>query len=179
MAEAAPKFGLRPLLPADTPTLVEIFRASVEGLTGDDYSEEQQQAWLLAADDEAKFAERLAGELTLVATLQGAPVGFASLRGADTIDMLYVHPSAARKRAATILVDALEKLAAARGARQLTTDASDTAREFFDRRSYVAQRRNTVLRGDEWLSNTTMTKQLVLQDNVVSGGGNGGMGHDH
>lgn len=179
MAEAASKFGLRPMLPADCPALVEIFRASVEGLTGDDYSEDQQEAWLLAADDEVGFAARLVGELTLVATLQGAPVGFASLKDADTIDMLYVHPSAARKGAATMLVNALEKLAAARGARQLTTDASDTAREFFDRRKYVAQRRNTVLCGDEWLSNTTMTKQLIAQDNLVPGGGIGGTSHDH
>lgn len=179
MAEAATRFGLRPMLPADAPHLMEIFRASVAGLTGDDYSEEQQQAWLLAAGDEAAFAERLAGELTLVATLQGAPVAFASLKGADTLDMLYVHPSAARKGAATMLADALEKLAAARGARILTTDASDTARTFFDRRSYVGQRRNTVLRGDEWLSNTTMTKQLVQQDNLAPETKNGGADHDH
>jgi len=111
--------------------------------------------------DEAAFGERLAGELCLVATLEGAPVGFASLRGNNEIDFLYVHPAVARQGAATKLVDALEKLAGARGATTLTTDASDTAREFFNARGYVAQHRNTVLLGDAWLSNTTMTKQLA------------------
>jgi len=161
MPSTAPNFGLRPMLPADVPALRDIFSASVEGLTGDDYSVEQQEAWLTAVSDEAAFGERLAGELVLVATLDGAPVGFASLRGNNEIDFLYVHPAVARQGAATKLVDALEKLAGARGATTLTTDASDTAREFFNARGYVAQHRNTVLLGDEWLSNTTMTKGLA------------------
>ena len=179
MAEERPKFGLRPMLPADSSTLVDIFRASIEGLTEDDYSPEQQDAWSSSADDETAFLDRLSAELTLVATLDGSPVAFASLKSGDEIDMLYVHPAVARNGAATKLVDALEKLAGARGANQLSTDASDTAREFFGARGYVAQQRNTVLRGGEWLSNTTMTKQLVQQPDVANQGGNGGNGHDH
>ena len=72
------------------------------------------------------------------------PVGFASLEGADHIDFLYVHPAAARQGVGTMLVDALEKLAAARGAAKLTADVSDSAQDFFKRRGYQAQRRNTV-----------------------------------
>src|SRR5580704_3196013 len=87
------KVGLRPFLPADTPLLAEIFRASIAELTSDDYSEAQQATWIAAADDEDAFGARLAGELTLIATIDGAPVAFAALKGADEIDMLYVHPA--------------------------------------------------------------------------------------
>jgi putative acetyltransferase len=59
-----------------------------------------------------------------------------------------------------MLADALEKLAAARGAKLVTVDASDSARGFFEKRGYVAQQRNTVSRGGEWLANTTMDKRL-------------------
>ncbi len=59
-----------------------------------------------------------------------------------------------------LLVDALEKLAGSRGAALLTVDASDSARGFFEKRGYVAQQRNTVSVGDEWLANTTLHKQL-------------------
>lgn len=163
MAQAEVKLGLRPMLPDDIPVLVDIFRASIEGLTGDDYSPEQQEAWAAAADDEAVFAARLAAELVLVATHDGSPVAFASLKGTDHLDMLYTHPAVAGQGAATLLVDALEKLAGGRGAATLTVDASDTAREFFEGRGYVAQRRNTVLCGNEWLSNTTMTRGLEGQ----------------
>ncbi|MGN6114345.1 MAG: GNAT family N-acetyltransferase, partial [Nitrobacter sp.] len=148
MGQAMPTPALRPMLPADIPVLAAIFVASIEELTGDDYSEAQQIAWAGTADDEEKFGARLAGELTLVATLQGAPVGFASLKGADHIDMLYVHPSAVGQGVATTLCDALEKLAGARGAKALTVEASDTAQQFFAKRGYAATQRNSVTVGD-------------------------------
>ena len=111
--------------------LAAIFVAAIEELTGEDYSETQQEAWASAADDEEAFGKRLAGELTLIATLQNSPVGFASLKGKDHIDMLYVHPSATGQGVASMLCDALEKLAGARGAKSLTVDASDNARRRF------------------------------------------------
>ena len=113
------------------------------------------------ADDEAAFTKRLAGALTLVATMQGEPVGFASLAGAEKIDMLYVHPGATRRGVAALLVDALEKLAAGRGAKRLTADASDTALGFFERHGFVPMQRNTVQRNGEWLANTTVEKKLT------------------
>jgi hypothetical protein len=63
-------------------------------------------------------------------------------------------------KAGAILADALEKLAGARGAAKLAVDASDTAYGFFAHRGYSAQQRNSVPRGEEWLTNTTMHKQL-------------------
>jgi putative acetyltransferase len=160
MGQALPKPALRPFLSEDTPVLAAIFAASVEELTGDDYSEAQQEAWASAVDDEENFGKRLASELTLVATLQNSPVGFAALKGADHIDMLYVHPSAVGQGVASMLCDALEKLAGGRGAKGLTVDASDNAQEFFLKRGYVAKQRNTVTLNGEWLANTTMQKAL-------------------
>jgi len=163
MAVAHPKLALRPFLPADAPVLREIFRDSIEDLTADDYTEAQQEAWASAADDLGVFRTKLSGQLTLVATLEGSPVGFASLEGKDKIDMLYVHPAAIGQGVGAMLVDALEKLAGARGTERLTVDASDSARGFFEKRGYVAQQRNTVSVGDEWLANTTLQKQLATK----------------
>jgi putative acetyltransferase len=159
MGQSLPKPALRPFLPADVPILAAIFAASIEELTGDDYSEAQQEAWMAAAEGE-EFGKRLASDLTLIATLDGSPVGFASLRGNDHIRMLYVHPAVSGQGVATLLVDALEKLAGGRGAASLTVDASDTAQGFFARRGYTAQQRNSVTVNDEWLANTTMKKTL-------------------
>ena len=160
MGQTLPKPALRPFLVADTPILAAIFVAAIEELTGEDYNEAQQEAWASAADDEEQFGKRLASELTLIATLQNSPVGFASLKGADHIEMLYVHPSAAGQGVATALCDALEKLAIARGATKLTVDASDTAHNLFRKRGYVDQQRSTITVGDEWLANTRMQKTI-------------------
>jgi putative acetyltransferase len=161
MGQSLPKPALRPFLAADTPVLAAIFVAAIEELTGDDYSEAQQEAWASAADDEEQFGKKLAGELTLIATLQNSPVGFASLKGADHIEMLYVHPSAVGQGVGAMLCDALEKLAGARGAKNLTVDVSDNAQEFFQKRGYVGKQRNTVTINGEWLANTTMQKTLA------------------
>jgi putative acetyltransferase len=161
MASSKAKPGLRPFLPEDTAIAAAIYVASIADLTGDDYSEAQQEAWAQAGDDEASFGKRLGSQLTLIATLDSIPVGFASLKGADHIDLLYVHPNAVLQGVASTLIDALEKLASARGATGLTVDASDTALEFFMKRGYIATQRNSVPLHDEWLANTTMKKALA------------------
>jgi len=162
-AQANPKLALRPYLPADALLLAEIFRASIEELTQEDYSEAQRGVWAAAADDEAAFGARLGQGLTLVATLGGSVVGFVSLNGTDHLDLLYVHPAVAGQGIGATLCDAVERLAAARGTPRLVADVSDTARGFFERRGFVAQRRNTLSCGDEWLANTTMEKPLAAK----------------
>ena len=168
MGRTLPKAGLRPFLKEDTPLLASIFAAAVEQLTGDDYNETQQEAWASVVDDEDEFGNRLASQLTLIATLQNSPVGFASLKGTDHIDMLYVHPAVAGQGVASTLVEALEKLARGRGAKSLTVDASDNALEFFSKRGYAPNQRNTVTVNGEWLANTTMQKALA--DGASPGG---------
>jgi len=163
MGRANPSFALRPFLPEDAPVLAEIFRASIEGLAAEDYSESQVDAWAGAADDEEEFAARLAGSLTLIVTMEGSAVGFATLDAPGHIDLLYVHPAVAGKGAGSMLVDALIKLATARGAVKLTVEASDNAQEFFRRRGFKAMQRNTVPLGGEWFANTTMEKPLATK----------------
>jgi putative acetyltransferase len=163
-AQATPQFALRPYLPQDAPALAEIFRLSVEELTEDDYNPAQQEAWAALADDLEGFAARLGKHLTLIATMQGTPVGFISLDSPTEIGLFYMHPAVAGHGAGKMLYDAIEKLSAARGTRHLSVDASDTAREFFTRRGFTAEQRNSVSVGNEWLSNTTMKKRLAANE---------------
>jgi putative acetyltransferase len=159
-ADARVEPALRPFLPADGATLAQIFRDAIVELTGEDYDETQQAAWIARADDEARFAARLSSSLTLVATLEGTPVGFVSLRDGDHIDMLYVRPDVARQGIGQMLCEAIEKLAHARGAARLTVDASDSARALFERRGFAASHRQAVALGTAWLGNTRMEKKF-------------------
>lgn len=159
MASAKP--GLRPFLSDDAALCAAIYEASVTDLTGDEYTEAQQEAWVAAMEDEETFAKRLGSQLTLLATLGDSVVGFASLKGNELIDMLYVHPAAVGQGVGSALCDALEKLATARGATKIVAEVSDTAHRFFNHRGYEDWRRNSVPLGDEWLGNTTMRKTLA------------------
>ena len=152
--------SLRPYVRGDARRCVEIFRASIEELAAEDYDPDQREAWASAADDENAFDERLASALTLIGVIDGAAAGFASLEGADVIDMLYVDPEFAGQGAGAVLIDALTKLAAGRGAKRLTAEVSEGAKPLFERLGFTAEKRNLVRVGDEWLANTTMTKSL-------------------
>jgi putative acetyltransferase len=155
------EYPLRPFLPADIMALRDLFAQSIDELTVDDYDEDQRIAWAASAEDAAAFQERLANALTLIVQLDGEYLGFGSLKDNKTIDMLYVHPDYAGEGVGTALADALEKIAAARGAEVVAVDASDTAVPFFERRGYIGAQRNSVPLDDQWLSNTTMIKRLV------------------
>ena len=99
--------SFRPYLPADGERCAAIFRDAIEFSAAEDYDDDQRAAWAARADDEAAFGARLAGQLTIVATLEGFVVGFASLIGTDQLDMLYVDPAAGRQGVGAALVDAL------------------------------------------------------------------------
>jgi putative acetyltransferase len=152
--------ALRPYLPADAKRCAEIFRASIEELAAEDYDADQREAWASRADDEEAFGARLLGALTLLAVIDREVVGFASLKDGEEIDMLFVDPEFARQGVGRALIEALTKLAQARGAKRLTTEASDVAKPLFERQGFAAQKRNLVRKGDQWLANTTMTKTL-------------------
>ena len=153
--------ALRPFLPADRDRCIAIFRAAILETASEDYSENQCEAWAAVADDAEAFGKRLGGALTLLASVDGALIGFASLKGASDLDLLYVDPAYGRRGVGGALLDALSRLAQARGAESLASDVSDTAKPLFERQGFVAQRRNLVTLGDEWLGNTTMTKTLA------------------
>lgn len=151
---------LRPFLPADVVRLQDLVAQSIEELTHDDYDEDQRLAWMSRVADAQAFAQRLARNVTLVVETDGEILGFASLKDNTEIDLLFVHPYAAGDGVGATLLDALERLAAARGTETVTADVSDTAHDFFEGRGYVGVQRNNIPIGDVWLANTTMSKSL-------------------
>jgi putative acetyltransferase len=160
MGNQAMSVALRPYLPADARRCAAIFRSAIEEIASEDYSEGQCEAWARQADDEAAFGQSLAAMLTLIATEDGEPIGFASLKGADLIEMVYVDPQYARRGVGAALLDALERIARGRGAKKLAAEVSDTAKPLFDRRQFVSERRNVKRLDEEWLGNTSMSKAL-------------------
>jgi len=152
--------AFRPYLPSDASRCAAIFRDAIEFSAADGYDDDQRAAWAARADDEEAFGAKLASQLTIVATLEGFVVAFASLKGSDRLDMLYVDPAAGRRGVGAALVDALARLARSRGAKRLTAEASDVSKPLFDRLGFVAESRSLVQLDDQWLAHTTMTKTL-------------------
>lgn len=156
-----PSHPLRPFMPADTLPLRELFAQSIEELTQEEYDEDQRIAWASLAEDGLAFAKRLGAMVTLIVQIDGEYAGFGSLKDNTGLDMLYVHPYHARQGVGTTIADALERIAAARGANEITAEASETAHPFFEARGYVGTQRTAIPIEDQWLTNTTMKKQLT------------------
>lgn len=152
---------LRPFLPQDVKAVSELFRASIEGLTAEDYDERQREAWISGSNDATAFGARLAENLTILAFQQTTLVGFASFKNNQILDMLFVRPDFSGQGVGGYLLEAIEKLAAHRGVKKITLESSDTAKDFFIARGYAPQSRITHLRMDQWLGVTTMTKELA------------------
>jgi putative acetyltransferase len=100
--------------------------------------------------------------VTLVVMIDGDYAGFASLKDNTVLEMLYVSPHYAGEGVGTTLVETMERLATARGSKDLTVNSSETAVMFFEARGYIASSRNLVPIDDQWLSNTTLVKQLTV-----------------
>ena len=154
-------YALRPARPADFDDLGILFQASIEELAADAYSDEQRALWGAKADDQAAWGKHLSGCLVLVAEEDGEPVGFAAMRDNTVIENVHVHPDMAFMGVGRQLLDALERLAMARGSKKLSVAATDNALPFFERLGFVAMRRSTLSIGEEWLPSMVMDKALI------------------
>lgn len=152
--------SLRPFLPSDGDTLIEIFRAAIAQIAIEEYSEEQCLAWAQAAEDEAGFIEKLGQNVTLVAMKSGKIASFISLEANGTIALLYTSPPFARQGIATYLCAAVELLAQGRKMQTLKVEASDCAQTLLAMRGFVPMQRNSKFINGQWLTNTLMQKSL-------------------
>lgn len=154
-------YALRPALPADYENLAILFQASIEELATDAYSDEQRALWGAKAEDATSWAKHLGGCLVLIAEEDDEPVGFAAMRDNAIIENVHVHPDMTFMGVGRQLLDALERLAMARGAKKLSVAATDNALPFFERLGFVAMRRSTLSIGEEWLPSMVMDKALA------------------
>lgn len=154
-------YALRPALPADHADLAILFQAAIEELAFNEIDDIQRTAWQAKAQDEAQWTKHLSGLLTLIIEEDGEPVGFAAMRDNRIVEHVYVHPDLAFMGVGSQLMDAIERLAGARGTTKLEVAASDNAKGFFEKLGFVALRRATLSSGEEnWLPTTIMEKAI-------------------
>jgi len=154
-------FTLRAYTPTDNAAILRLFRETVHSVCLADYTPAQVDAWASHSLDADAFCARFLTDYTLVAETGGVMAGFASLKNNGYFDMLYVHKDFQRMGIARALADALEaRGAAALGLTEIRTDASITARGFFETRGYAVQKQNAVASAGQLLTNYTMVKHI-------------------
>jgi putative acetyltransferase len=160
MGMAAQNRGIRDYKAGDAPEIVRLFFETVRSVNRADYSDEQLNAWAPGLPELEEWHARMAGRRTLVAEESGEVVGFAELENDGRLDMLYVRRDTVGRGVGRLLYEAVEREARAQGLGWLFTEASITARPFFERRGFRVVREQMVSRRGVSLTNFVMRKDL-------------------
>jgi putative acetyltransferase len=144
---------LRMFRPDDAPPLLALFRDTVRRVNSRDYSPEQIVAWASDEIDADKWLAQFTGRFVVIAEEGDRPVGFAELEPDGHIDRLYVSADhqgcgIGRELLAAVLAEARRA-----GITRLFTEASITARPFFESHGFVTLAPQVVTcRGAEFIN---------------------------
>ena len=152
---------IRDYVPADVDALIDLFRQAVRRVAIRDYSEAQVKAWAPDMAEREKWVERRASRPTWVAEIDGKVAGFTDLEPDGHVDMMYVHPDFKGRGVANALMAKVEEAAAEQKLGRLYTEASITAKPFFEKKGFRVIAPQTVhVRGQD-LVNYRMEKFLA------------------
>lgn len=141
--------------------IAELFYAAVHSIDPAVYSKVQQHAWAPYPIDYAQWQQRLAVKKPWLAFADGELLGFIELEADGHIDCLYVHPEFQGQGVATALYQHVLALACQQNIPRLYVEASILARPFFCRQGFAEIKRNSVVRGEQTLTNFSMEKWLA------------------
>src|SRR6266542_822939 len=117
----------------DLAAVVKVFSRAVHEVAVRDYASEQLSAWAPSSPDLPQWSQRLANERVFVYETENCVVGFVAIELNGHLDLLYVHPEYQRRGIARALFEAAAEWARSRSLTRLFTEASVTAKPFFER----------------------------------------------
>ncbi|MBY3260795.1 GNAT family N-acetyltransferase [Rhizobium laguerreae] len=148
---------IRPYAPSDVDTTIEIFLRAIREVSSKDYSPAEIEAWA-KLEDRGLWAERRISRPAWIAEFDGAPVGFSDLTGDGCLDMMFVHPQFQGVGIASRLLSRVEDEALKLGFSRIYTEASRTARPFFQRKGFRVITKQIVEKRGQGLENFLMEK---------------------
>ncbi|WP_324824202.1 GNAT family N-acetyltransferase [Sinanaerobacter sp. ZZT-01] len=149
---------LRAYRPEDCAFMARLFYDTVHTINARDYTNEQLDAWATGDVDLNEWNHSLLENDTLIAEIDGKIVGFADMEQTGYLNRLYIHKEYQRKGIAAALVNELEQRAKVKGLFNFETDASITAKPFFEKQGYMVKTKQEVIRSGIILVNYKMTK---------------------
>jgi putative acetyltransferase len=164
MRRMAERTRIRDYAAGDAPEITRLFYETVRSVNRADYSEEQVKAMAPGVPDPEEWHARMAGRLTLVAEEAGEVVGFAELEGDGHLDMLYLRGDAVGRGVGWRLYSEVEREARSLGLGRIFTEASITARPFFERQGFCVVREQTVSRRGVEMTRFAMEKLILPPD---------------
>ncbi|MDZ8107442.1 MAG: GNAT family N-acetyltransferase [Nostoc sp. DedQUE12a] len=145
---------------SDTQAIAKLFYDTIHEINIADYTQEQVDAWAPKNMDYEVWHKRLQVKLPYIAEDNGEIVGFGELEADGHIDCFYCHSKYQRKGIGSKLLSHLENTAKSQGIKRLYTEASITAKSFFEHKGFIVVREQQVERRGVWFKNYVMEKYL-------------------
>ncbi|MEH1990972.1 GNAT family N-acetyltransferase [Nostoc sp.] len=124
-----------------------------------DYTEEQVAAWAPANMDIEVWIKSLGSKFTYVAE-EDKIIGFGELEANGHIDRFYCHKDFQRKGVGKKILEQIELKAKSLGVEKLFTEASITAKPFFESQGFIVIKKQEVERRGQKLINFVMEKDF-------------------
>jgi len=121
----------------DLETVLQLFYETVHTVNARDYNELQLQAWAPKRLDRERWLQSLEKNICYVAGYRGVIVGFGDYNDEHYIDRLFTHKDYQGKGVASYILQKLEKEAVNLGHGDIYTEASITAKSFFERKGFI------------------------------------------
>ncbi len=145
----------------DTAQVAQLFHDTVRNINRQDYSQAQVEAW---APDDIHFTDWAAKChqcFTYVADDHGIVAGFGQLQSNGYIDCFYIHKDYQGQGIGNQLYQVIETQAQSLGVDRLFTEASITAKPFFQRMGLLVLQTQTVSCRNQTFINYQMEKRLT------------------
>ena len=152
--ENALPYAIRPLTEQDIPEMQELFRSTVLTVSLKDYTKEEVEDWA-SCGDSREHLKALLSKHNFIAALdnKGLIIGFSSMNFAGYLHSMFVHKNWQRKGVAMSLLSEVEKMARDYGVHKIYTEASITARPFFEKQGYEVIREQKAKANKLYLTN--------------------------
>ena len=137
--------NIRSYQPEDAAALAEVFTEAIRSTANRDYVPQQIDAWALVPTDTSDWSKRLGSQIVFIAEEDSEVAGFITFEPSGHLDHLYVQSRFQRQGVASMLCGRVEKEARSLGISRIFTEASITARPFFESRGFLLVAPQTVV----------------------------------
>lgn len=141
--------------------MMQLFYDTVHTVSAKDYRKDQLNTWAPADINRKFWEDRLKKNVCKVAFIDDTMVGFTELVD-ENVETMYVHKDFQRRKVAANLIDEVLQIARERNYRVITTEASLTARPFFEAHGFeVTKVKKKLFNGKDFM-NFKMKKELAV-----------------
>ncbi|MDR4983650.1 GNAT family N-acetyltransferase [Bacillus cereus] len=142
----------------DLEQVLQLFYETVHTVNAKDYNLLQLQAWAPERLDRESWLQSLEKNISYVADNNGLIVGFGDYNDEQYIDRLFTHKDYQGKGIASYILQKLEEEAVKLQHRDIYTEASITAKPFFERKGYICIKEQKKQHNGQFFINYVMKK---------------------